>query len=138
MLKLLKVLAWILLGFVLCPVLGLVALWSTEPQTASEATKRLTRMHVRSIEHGLELYRLDHGRFPTTAEGLTTLLSPSTDETDGYLRAVDLYDHWCRAYRYTSPGNANPGSYDLCSLGQDGSEGGENEDADICNDRKPE
>jgi general secretion pathway protein G len=40
-------------------------------------------------------------------------------------------DPWGNPYVYRSPGEANPDSYDLVSLGRDGAPGGEGEDADI-------
>jgi general secretion pathway protein G len=40
-------------------------------------------------------------------------------------------DPWGNAYVYVSPGRVNPHSFDLYSLGRDGREGGEGEDADV-------
>ncbi len=40
-------------------------------------------------------------------------------------------DPWRRPYIYVSPGEVNPTSYDLLTLGRDGQPGGEDEDADV-------
>jgi len=50
-----------------------------------------------------------------------------------YLKASDLVDLWNNPYIYLAEGEANPGSFDLISLGQDGAEGGEGDNADIVN-----
>ena len=40
-------------------------------------------------------------------------------------------DPWGRPYIYRSPGTVNREGYDLLTLGRDGLEGGEDEDADV-------
>ena len=89
----------------------------------------------------LQQYRLDTDAFPTTEQGLAALRTPPVAPgADGqpahnwrgpYLtRAVPL-DPWGRPYHYVAPGTANPGSYDLYTLGRDGTVGGTGEDADL-------
>jgi general secretion pathway protein G len=48
-----------------------------------------------------------------------------------YLKKAVPLDPYGRPYLYRSPGEANPDSYDLVSLGRDGAPGGTGEDADI-------
>lgn len=85
----------------------------------------------------LDAYRLDNGRYPTTAQGLDALGSAPTTEPrprnwrGPYLRRDVPSDPWDNPYEYTSPGEANPQSYDLLSYGLDGQLGGEGEAADI-------
>jgi general secretion pathway protein G len=56
--------------------------------------------------------------------------NPGTDLWDGpYLRKEVPMDPWGRAYIYACPGEH--GDYDLVSLGADGQEGGEGENADV-------
>ena len=81
----------------------------------------------------LDLYRLDMGRYPTTDEGLLTLVEapPDSERWNGpYVKkANSLIDPWGRPYEYLSPGDH--GEYDLFTLGADGVDGGDGEDADV-------
>lgn len=71
-------------------------------------------------------YAQDHaGACPTTAQGLAAL----APYVDAAVPVVPLKDPWGHDFRYVSPGVH--GEYDLSSLGADGAEGGEGEDADI-------
>ncbi|MBI4824491.1 MAG: type II secretion system major pseudopilin GspG [Nitrospirae bacterium] len=81
---------------------------------------------------GLDDFRMDMDRYPTTQEGLEALITnPSSEKWDGpYLKKqVIPKDPWGRPYVYQSPGTH--GEYDLYSYGRDGSVGGDNEDKDI-------
>lgn len=81
----------------------------------------------------LDSFRLDVGRYPTTAEGLNALITQvsGTDNWNGpYLKKIEIpLDPWNNPYIYESPGKN--GDYDIHSLGADKSEGGEGENADI-------
>jgi len=88
---------------------------------------------LKGIEQALNLYRLDAGDYPTTAQGLDALVhrpqqppAPRAWNPHGYLERVPL-DPWGHAYVYT----ADAGNYRLESLGADGVEGGEGQFADI-------
>jgi general secretion pathway protein G len=95
-----------------------------------------TKQDIRSIETALNLYRLDNFKYPTTAEGLEALVTnPGEDSApnwkpDGYLRKMPV-DPWNRPYNYANPGQH--GEFDVFSLGADGQEGGEGNNADIGN-----
>ncbi|MGF1551272.1 MAG: type II secretion system major pseudopilin GspG [Paracoccaceae bacterium] len=95
--------------------------------TASVQIKRLSGI--------LELYRLEVGAYPSTEAGLSALVSapPGEPRWNGpYLQNADaLVDPWGAPYRYRAPGEH--GDYDLYTLGADGLEGGEGEDADVAN-----
>ena len=86
------------------------------------------RADISTIENGLELYRLQGGRYPTTAEGLGVLVGGRGAVLKGG-KVPD--DPWGRPYLYASPGRR--GDADVWSLGADGKEGGEDVDADIGN-----
>ena len=88
-----------------------------------EARITKARSDIRAIESALNIYRLDHHRYPTTDEGLAAL-------TGKYLPRLPV-DPWDRPYLYLSPGVH--GDIDIYTLGRDGLEGGEGEDADIGN-----
>ena len=92
-------------------------------------------IQINRLEGILDLYRLDNNRYPTTEEGLEALIRQPADAprwNGPYVRNEEaLTDPWGRPYGYASPGEH--GDFDLYSLGADGSEGGEDEDADITN-----
>ncbi len=75
----------------------------------------------------LKLYRIDQGRFPTTAQGLEALTEPTDKWPHGYLDAFDTTDPWGNSYVYTSDGE----TFLLVSYGEDGVEGGEGSEADL-------
>jgi len=81
----------------------------------------------------LDLYRLDMGRYPETGEGLKALVEPPVDAdrwNGPYVKkASSLIDPWGKPYEYAAPGEH--GEYDLFTLGRDGVEGGDGEDADV-------
>lgn len=102
--------------------------------TAKDAA---ARAQMEMLGAALDAYRLDNGRYPTSAQGLEALRTEPTLEPrprnwrGPYLRRAVPLDPWDTPYVYTSPGEANPNGYDLLSLGADGQPGGEGEDADI-------
>lgn len=89
----------------------------------------------------LDAYRLDVGRYPTQAEGLAALRTAPADERERarwrgpYLRQDVPLDPWGREWAYRIPGSADSEGYDVYTLGRDGREGGEGEDADITSAR---
>lgn len=99
------------------------------------AKQDAARVQLSQIETGLDLYRLDVGRYPTAAEGLTALVEApaGVGRWNGpYLRNREaLADPWGAPFRYAAPGTEGP--YDVISLGSDGAEGGEGEAADVRN-----
>lgn len=81
-----------------------------------------------NIGLALKLYKLDNGRYPTTAQGLNALLSkpsssPAPNNWNGPYLENEPLDPWKAPYSYKSPGANNPDGYDLYSLGPDGVEG---------------
>ena len=92
---------------------------------------------IQAIETGLTLYRLDNFKYPSTDLGLNALVQRPNDPTvrhwreGGYLRRISL-DPWGNPYQYVFPGTHGL-EYDLYTLGADGQEGGEGENADIGN-----
>ncbi|WP_147114763.1 type II secretion system major pseudopilin GspG [Tateyamaria sp. syn59] len=98
-----------------------------------EARVSVAATDMRSIAGALQLYRLDNGTYPTTAQGLDALAVrpvtpplPRTWPVDGYLTVVPL-DPWGTPYVYRAEG----GRFDLISLGADAAIGGEGVNADI-------
>jgi general secretion pathway protein G len=92
-------------------------------------------VQISRLSAGLDLYRLEMGSYPSTDEGLEALISrPSdADRWNGpYIdKAEALLDPWQNPYQYRFPGER--AEFDLYSLGADGQEGGEGENADLEN-----
>lgn len=106
-------------------------------RNVGDANASAARQQVEILGTALDSYRLDNHAYPTTEQGLAALRTePTVGERPPrwrgpYLRRAIPDDPWGRPYVYHSPGRANPESYDLYSLGRDGREGGEGEDADV-------
>jgi general secretion pathway protein G len=96
---------------------------------------KTAKIQIESLVTSLELFHVDVGRYPTTAEGLTALvrMDAKVPGWNGpYLTKGSVPpDPWGAPYRYESPGKT--AAFDLYSLGRDGKEGGSDEDADIRN-----
>lgn len=87
-----------------------------------------------NISVALDLYELDNGRYPSTEQGLSALItkpssSPTPTNWNGPYLKKRPTDPWGNEYKYASPGTHN-NDYDLYSLGPDGTEGS---DDDITN-----
>ncbi len=96
------------------------------------------RSQIKMLDAALETYRMDNAKFPTSDQGLVSLVTPPPDARSapagGYLRERRLPDDpWGNDYQYESPGQHNSYSYDIWSFGADGSPGGDGIDADIGN-----
>jgi general secretion pathway protein G len=98
-----------------------------------ESKVKAAKIQIQSFGSALDLFNLDTGRYPTSAEGLTALVqSPGTiPKWNGpYLKGgVVPNDPWGTPYVYRSPGEHGP--YDIKSYGSDGQEGGTGTAADI-------
>lgn len=86
---------------------------------------------IELIGQGLDHFRLDVGRYPTTQEGLNALAAnPGAEKWEGpYLKKALPNDPWGKPYRYQCPGSH--GEYDLYSYGRDDAPGGDGEDKDV-------
>jgi len=90
------------------------------------------RQDIGTLTQALKLYRLDNGRYPTTEQGLQSLVEPPPGAQRGAARSyLDRLpkDPWGTSYQYRNPGTH--GEIDVFSLGADGRPGGEGNDADI-------
>jgi general secretion pathway protein G len=99
----------------------------------SESKVKTAKIQLQSFASALDLFYLDAGRFPSTAEGLTALVrqTPGVAAWNGpYLKGGNVpSDPWNNGYVYHSPGEHGP--YDIMSYGSDGQEGGSGVAADI-------
>ncbi len=100
-----------------------------------EARVIAAKQDIASLMQALKLYRLDNQRYPTTEQGLQSLLvKPATTpiplnwKQGGYIERLSK-DPWGGPYQYLNPGVQ--GEIDVFSYGADGAPGGEGNDADI-------
>jgi general secretion pathway protein G len=87
------------------------------------------------VEEAVYRFQMDCGQFPNT---LTDLVEDPGDVEgwgSAFLKRKQINDPWGNEFVYVAEGEANPGSFDLISLGADGQEGGEGENADVVNDQ---
>ncbi|MCX5465996.1 type II secretion system major pseudopilin GspG [Alcaligenes parafaecalis] len=93
------------------------------------------RQDIAALTQALKLYRLDNGRYPSTAQGLSALYQRPTQppEPRNWRPYMDRLpsDPWGNPYQYLQPGVH--GEIDVFSLGADGQAGGSGSDADIGN-----
>ncbi len=93
------------------------------------------RQDIAALTQALKLYRLDNGRYPSTAQGLAALHQRPTQppEPRNWRPYMDRLpnDPWGNPYQYLQPGVH--GEIDVFSLGADGLAGGSGSDADIGN-----
>ena len=94
------------------------------------------RADISQIEKALELYKFNELSYPTTDQGIQSLVVPPSDlkrpslyPEGGYIKSFPQ-DPWGREYLYLYPGLKNS-SYDVYTLGADGVEGGTGENADL-------
>ncbi|WP_399354197.1 type II secretion system major pseudopilin GspG [Thiohalorhabdus denitrificans] len=116
-------------------ILGILAAVVVPRVMDRPAQARVTaaKNDIRAIQSALDMYKLDNHRYPTTDQGLEALVEEPTSDPEppnwnGYLDQVPK-DPWGNPYQYLNPGKH--GEVDIVSLGADGREGGEGENADI-------
>ena len=90
----------------------------------SKGTTEKAKIDISTLDQGLEMYKLQNLRYPDPAEGLQALVDKDV------IKKLPK-DPWGRPYRYAMPGQH--GAVDICTLGVDGAEGGEGDNADIGN-----
>lgn len=106
-------------------------------QNVGKAQQQKITSDFKSIETALKVYKLDNFVYPSTEQGLEALVTksdldptPRNFQKGGYLQSEPL-DPWNREYLYVQPGQH--GDVDIFTLGADGQEGGEDDNADIGN-----
>ena len=114
-----------------------------------DAKRTAAKVQIRNIEGALQLYKLDNGVYPTTEQGLKSLVEkpsvgviPKKWKLGGYLPKLPE-DPWGNPYKYLSPTQSTglspgqssslKGEYEVISLGTDGEVGGQGINADITN-----
>ncbi|WP_395666323.1 type II secretion system major pseudopilin GspG [Methylocella sp.] len=99
----------------------------------SESKVKAATIQIESLSSALDLYFLDNGRYPTTAQGLAALAQRpggASSWNGPYLKGANVpLDPWGNPYRYRAPAEHAP--FEIVSLGSDGQEGGAGLAADI-------
>lgn len=99
----------------------------------TESKVKAATIQIESLDGALDLYFLDIGRYPSTAQGLAALVQRpgGVSAWNGpYLKNGNVpNDPWGHPYIYRAPSEHGP--YEIVSLGADGQEGGTAAAADI-------
>ena len=125
---------------VVITILGLIATVVTvNVMDSLEEAKRKTAMtQMKVFEEALDHFRRDSGFYPSTEQGLDALVNkpsvgriPKRYPSKGYLKGGRVpQDPFGTDYQYYKPGLQGH-EYEIYSMGADGQEGGEENDADI-------
>jgi general secretion pathway protein G len=110
---------------------GIIAPRFMSQISRSETTT--ARAQMDAFRKAIEAFRIDNGRYPTTAEGLDVLVvapAGATRWNGPYLQGAIPLDPWGTKYQYQSPG-PNGRDYEILSYGRDRAPGGTGDDADI-------
>jgi general secretion pathway protein G len=120
-------------------ILGILAV-SVAPRILNrpgEARQLKAKMTIETLQTALDLYKIDVGSYPTTAQGLEALvIKPESGagvdrwREGGYLQKEKVpKDPWGNEYIYLCPGVQR--ECDIVSYGGDGASGGEGENEDV-------
>ena len=88
--------------------------------------KNAVKAEIATIMNALETFRIDQGRYPTEDEGLEILREETETWPEGFLTKMPV-DPWKNPYLYF----VSEEGVEVVSLGADGREGGDGEDADF-------
>ena len=98
-----------------------------------KSERSTAKAQIEAFSRALDAYRLDTGRYPSTAQGLAALATRPADEpkwNGPYLQKTPPMDPWGHPYQYRSPGTGDA-EFDMLSTGKDGRPGGEGDAADL-------
>ncbi len=104
----------------------------------AESRVQTAKLQIGQLEQALQTYYLDHGRYPTQAQGLAALVErpttapiPADYPEGGYLARPRLpQDPWGNPYIYLIPGRRGE-PFEIISYGSDGEPGGTGHAAEI-------
>lgn len=122
---------------VVMAIIGLLAAY-VGPKYFSQISKSeqgVAKAQIEGFAKALDTFRLDAGRYPTSAEGLSALMSKPVNVrawNGPYLAKEIPLDPWGKAYVYKNPGTRGR-DFDIISYGSDGQPGGSDAAADILN-----
>ena len=87
-----------------------------------QAKQSRAKSDVENIGTALRLYELDTGGYPASLSALVSNPGGVQNWRGPYLEKGIPKDPWDREYIYACPGSHNTATYDLKSLGKDGTE----------------
>ena len=93
---------------------------------AELAKKDAAKGGISILETALNAFEIDNGRYPTTDEGLSALVTAPSNLQNWhgpYIEHGVPADPWGNAFVYRFPGTHNTSGFDLFSMGSDGREG---------------
>jgi general secretion pathway protein G len=100
---------------------------------AGQARIDAAKTDLTTIAKSLDIYKLDNFQYPSTDQGLEALVTkpsgspePKNYKSSGYVKKLPI-DPWGNPYQYINEGS----DYEIYSMGADGQEGGEEDNADI-------
>lgn len=103
----------------------------------SGARVSVAKQSIERLGSILDMYKLDVGTYPSTADGLSALVTQPSDVSNWsgpYLKSDgNLLDPWNHPYVYRNPSNRAGLDYDLCSAGPNGQNGSADSRDMICN-----
>lgn len=107
--------------------------------SSEEAKVQQTGIVMGQIKGALISFKQEYGRYPSTGEGLNALINPPPKKSGrsragGFLdNPESLKDAWGNDLQYYAPAREGGKDFEIVSLGQDGSPGGEKAKADFTN-----
>ena len=125
-------------GFTLIEIMAVVVIMGMLMATLAigitgqidKARMNNAKAQISRIDQALQFYKLDNKRFPNGDQGLDALVNkptaapvPRDYNPAGYIKPDVLMDPWDTPIQYRIPGEHNPYTFDLWSLGPDGVEG---------------
>src|SRR5205085_12197272 len=118
----------VLLVLVILVILGslVVGLYTNVQR---KAKMDAAKSQISAFEGPLDLYQLNMGDYPSTAQGLQALRQAPGDARSSnqwagpYLSKDIPLDPWGNPYQYSAPGARNPDRFDIFSFGPDGASG---------------
>jgi general secretion pathway protein G len=101
------------------------------------AKRNTAKAQISNFKSALDKYYLDNSHYPTTEQGLMSLVNepsshpqPKNWDKNGYLDSIPV-DPWGNEYIYFSPSVDSRGAYSIECYGGDGLKGGDDENMDI-------
>ena len=90
--------------------------------------RSVAEMEIAKLTQAVDTYYTMTGRYPDAEDGLSVLREKTDKIPDGLITKNPI-DPWGNPYQYVRPAESGP--FEIFSLGGDGREGGEGEEADI-------
>ena len=94
-----------------------------------DAALKAVKADFKTISTGLDRYKLDNKKYPTTDQGLAALIEKPAegDRWKGPYLSTEPKDPWGNAYDYETKGSG----FVIISYGVDGAAGGDDVDTDL-------